>query len=174
MTAGGALIGLLAVASVLVPWYRKNGSKGGDSEKGAGGGKGRNWKALAPFGWTLVLGTLSSLAAGGWMGRTARGVGAGSNTVGGKLLSSLAGANSPEVTRRGIDMLTPGGAVMLVLILLGCLLWFWKNRRSVRWQMAAGYIAGATLGPTAGLAGVAGVVLAPLANTVGGYLVGLL
>lgn len=173
MTAGGALIGLLAVASVLVPWYRKHGSKAGGAEKGTGG-KGRNWKALAPFGWTLILGTLSSLAAGGWMGAAARGVGSGSNTMGSKLLSSLAGANSPAVTRRGIAMLTPGGAVMLVLVLLGCLLWFWMNRRAVRWQMAAGYIAGATLGPTAGLAGVAGVVLAPIANTVGGYLVGIL
>ena len=174
MNAGGALVGLLAVASVLVPWYRKHGSKAGGGDKGSPGGKGRNLKALAPFGWTLVLGTLSSLAVGGWMGAAAHGVGAGSNTVGAKLLSSLAGANSPAVTRRGIAMLNPGGAVMLVLVLIGCIIWFWMNRRGVRLQMAAGYIAGATLGPTAGLAGVAGVVLAPIANTVGGYLVGLL
>jgi hypothetical protein len=40
--------------------------------------------------------------------------------------------------------------------------------------MACGLISGVTLGPTAGMAGLAAAVLAPAVNSVGGWLVGLL
>jgi hypothetical protein len=174
VTTGGVLIGLLAIAVVIVPWYRKNtGGKGrAGLEKGAGGRK-RDWAALGPFFWVFVLGTLSSLAVGGIIGQTALRIDQGSNTLGDQVLSAAAGADSPGVTRAGIAMLQPGGAVLLILVLIGCLIWFWISRRPVKWQMLMGLLAGCTLGPTAGIAGVAGVIAAPVFNFIGAYLVGI-
>jgi hypothetical protein len=175
ITVGGALIGLMAALIVLVPWYRANraGKKGDVFTKGTGSRK-RNWAALGPFGWAFTLGTLSSLATGGLMGKAAMGIANGSNTLGSRLLSSLAGADSPTVTRHGITLLSPGGAGALLLVELGLIIWWRLSGGAVRWQMAMGVISGATLGPTAGIAGIAGVILAPAFNTGGGWLVGLL
>jgi hypothetical protein len=174
VTTGSVLIGLLAIAVVLVPWYRKNtsGKSKIGMEKTAGGRK-RDWAALGPFGWAFLLGTLSSLAVGGIMGQTALRIDQGSNTLGDQILSTTAGADSPSVTRAGIAMLQPGGAVLLILVLIGCLLWFWISRRIVKWHMLMGLLAGCTLGPTAGVAGIAGVIAAPAFNFVGAYLVGI-
>lgn len=165
------MVGLLAIAAVLVPWYKKHGRKAGGAAKGTGG-KGRNVVYLAPFGWTFLEGVMASLATGGLMGKTAYAISAGSNTLGDKLLSSLAGATGPGVNRTGIAMLAPGGAVLLVLLLLCVAIWFWVSNRSIKLQMILGLIAGVTLGPTAGIAGVAGVVVSPIVNTAGGWLVG--
>lgn len=153
------MIGLLAIVARGIPWYRKHGKR-------------RDFMPLGPFLWMMLEGVLASLATGGLMGKAAYAISAGSNTLGDQMLSSLAGANGPGVNRTGIDMLTPGGAVLLVLVLLGCLIWFWKASWTVRLQMALGLIAGVTLGPTAGIAGVAGVVVSPIFNTFGGWLVG--
>lgn len=171
LTAGGALIGLLAVASVLVPWYRRFGRKAPKDGQKAGG-KGRNFAYLGPFTWTFVEGVLTSLATGGLMGKTAYAISAGSNTLGNKLLSSLAGATGPGVNRIGIAQLTPGGSVMLIIMLLGLGLWFWGSSRGVKLQMLMGLVGGVTLGPTAGIAGVTGVIISPIVNTFGGWLVG--
>jgi peptidoglycan biosynthesis protein MviN/MurJ (putative lipid II flippase) len=160
VTAGGVLIGLLAVASVMVPWYHRHGRK-------------RDFMPLGPFIWTMILGILATLATGGWMGQSARALALSSNTVGTQLLATLAGASSPGATRRGIAMLTPGGAVLLVVLLIGCVIWLIRHSWGVRFKMFAGLIAGVTLGPTAGLAGVVGVVIAPLFNTGGNWIVGI-
>ena len=170
LTAGGAMIGLLAIVARLVPWYRQHGRKKGGG-KGGEGGK-RSFAPLGPFLWTALEGVLTSLATGGLMGKTAYAISQGSNTLGNKLLSSLAGATGPSVNRTGIAMLTPGGAVLLVMLLLGCIIWFVKAAWPVRLQMIMGLIAGVTLGPTAGIAGVAGVIVSPIFNTGGGWLVG--
>lgn len=167
VTAGGALIGLLAVAARLVPWYRKHGRKKG-GEKG-----GRSYAPLGPFLWTMILGILAALATGGAMGKSAHGIAISSNGIGGALLSSLAGADSPGVTRDGIRMLTPGGADLLIVLLLACLIWFWMHSLGIKLQMLCGLIAGITLGPTAGLAGIVGVIVAPLFNLGGNWIVGV-
>lgn len=163
LTAGGALIGLLALIGRLITWYRKHGRKKGS----------RDYGPLAPFLWTMVLGIMSSLATGGAMGTAARSIATSSNSIGASLLSTLAGANSPGVTRAGIQMLSPGGADVLILLLLGCALWFWMHSGGVRIQMLCGLVAGVTLGPTAGLAGICGVIVAPIMNIGGNYLVGI-
>lgn len=168
VTAGSVLVGLLAVACRLVPWYRKHGRKKGGGD--GGGGKGKI-APLGPFLLTVVLGTLSALATGGLLGQSARSVAASGNTIGDQLLSTIAGANSPSVTRKGIDMLSPGGSVLLIILLLVCLLWFWMHGWRIKIEMICGYIAGVTLGPTAGLAGIAGIVLAPIFNFGGGWIV---
>lgn len=173
ISAGGALIGLLATGAVGIHWYYKHGRKGGGPTlgKGDGAGKGRRWIMLAPFGWAATLGIMSSLATGGLMGSTAVQVGASSNLLGNQLLSSLAGADAPSVTRAGLVLLDPFGSICLVIVLLGVLLWLVFSRWAVRIQLLLGYVAGCTLGPTAGLAGIAGVVIAPLFNGIGSGLV---
>jgi hypothetical protein len=176
VTTGGVLIGLLSVAVVLVPWYRRHGGKSGDPlTKGTAGGGGKRQKLaeLGPFLWAFTLGTLSSLAAGGLMGQTALRIDQSSNVLGDRMLYTLAGASSPSVTRPGIAMLQPGGSVLLVTVLIGCAIWFWASKRAIKWRMVAGLLAGCTLGPTAGVAGVAGVIAAPVFNTVGAWLVGI-
>lgn len=175
VTVGGALIGLAAATIVLVPWYRDNhgGRKRDPLAKGAGR-KRKDWAALGPFGWAFVLGTLSSLATGGFMGKAATGIGNGSNALGAQIMSTVAGADSPSVTRQGIALLNPGGAAALLLLEVALLIWWRISGGEVRWHMALGVISGAALGPTAGIAGLAGVAFAPTFNWAGGWLVGLL
>ncbi|MFC1410490.1 hypothetical protein ACEZCY_14620 [Streptacidiphilus sp. N1-12] len=173
VSAGGALVGLLATGSVLTYWYFKHGRKGGGQGiKGDGGGKGRQWIRLAPFAWAATLGVMSSLATGGAMGNTAVQVGISSNDLGNQLLSSLAGADAPAITRAGTVMLNGWGSICLVIVLLGVLIWLAVSKWGVRIQLLLGYVAGCTLGPTAGIAGIAGVVIAPLFNWIGLALVG--
>jgi hypothetical protein len=160
LNAGGALIGLLAAAAVLVPWYRRHGRK-------------RDFMPLGPFLWSMTLGALAALATGGLMGKSARAIATSSNSMGAQMLSTLAGANAPSVTRKGITMLTPGGAVMLIVVLLGCLIWLWTHSWGIRFKMFAGLVAGVTLGPTAGIAGLIGVVIAPIFNYGGNWIVGV-
>ncbi|TDT95321.1 hypothetical protein EDD99_7146 [Streptomyces sp. 846.5] len=171
VTAGSVLVGLLLVGARGITWYRKHGRKTG-GKGGEGGGK-RKLGPLGPFLWTMTLGTLSALAAGGILGKTAQGVATSSNKFGDQLLSTIAGANSPSVTRPGIQMLGPGGSVLLIVLLFCCVAWFWMHGWRIRVEMVGGYIAGVTLGPTAGLAGIAGVVLAPIFNYSGNYITGL-
>lgn len=173
ITVGGALVGLLAATWVLLPWWRKSSGSSGHLGKGGGGG-GRNWKHLTPFGTAFAFGTLCSLCAGGLLGNAAHRLGQGSNTIGDKILSVMTGANSPAVARHGLGMLHPGGAVALILLLIGLVIWWRGSGRTMRRDMALGILSGVTLGPTAGIAGIAAVVLAPAANTAGGWLVGLL
>ena len=175
ITVGGALIGLLACLAVLLPWYRKSGSGGGKGgPKGAAGAGGRNWKTLAPFGSGLAIGVLSATCVGGMLGLAARRIGGGSNTAGDRLLSWLTGVNSQAVTRAGLAALNPGGAVVLVLLLVGVVIVWRSSGKRIRRDMGLGLLAGCTLGPTAGLAGLAAVVLVPVVNSAGGALVGLL
>lgn len=176
VTVGGDLVGLLATGSVLTHWYFKHGRKGGASttKGGGGGGKGRNWIFLAPFAWTFTLGTLCSLAAGGAMGAAAVQIANAGNALGDQLLSSLTGAISPSVTRVGLHLLDPGGSATLILLLLILGSWAAYSSKGVRLRMAMGLIGGCALGPTAGVAGIAGVIVAPLFNTIGDWLVGLL
>lgn len=181
ITVGGALIGALACLAVLLPWWRKSSGSaapaaGGKLSKGAPApaAKGRNWKALSHFGTGLAVGVLSATCVGGMLGLAARRIGGGSNTAGDKLLSWLTGVGSQAVTRKGLAALQPGGAVVLILLLVGLVIVWRASGRAVRKDLALGLLAGCTLGPTAGLAGIAAVVLVPAVNSAGGALVGLL
>lgn len=174
ITVGGVLVGLLAAAIVLIPWWRKNGSSKGADPLAKGAGKARNWKQLGPFACALSFGALCALCTGGLLGQAAHRLGQGSNTLGDKLLSTLTGSNSPAVSRQGLAMLQPGGAVVLILLLIGIIIWWRGSGRTMRRDMLLGLLSGITLGPTAGLAGVAGLLLAPAANQVGAWVVGLL
>lgn len=179
ITVGGALIGLLACTTVLLPWWRKSGggsapAPGGKLTKGAPApaAKGRNWKQLSHFGAGLAVGVLSATCVGGMLGLAARRIGGGSNTAGDKLLNWLTGVGSQAVTRHGLAALQPGGALVLVVLLVGLVIVWRASGRAVRKDLALGVLAGCTLGPTAGLAGIAAVVLVPSVNWAGGLIVG--
>lgn len=176
ITVGGALIGLLAALAVLLPWWRKSGGGGGGKSKGgpptAGGG--RNFKALGPFAGGVALGVLSATTVGGALGLVARRIGGGSNTAGDRILAWLTGVGSQSVTRAGLGTLSPGGAVVLILLLVGVVIVWRSSGKALRRDLGLGVLCGCTLGPTAGLAGIAAVVLVPAVNWAGGAVVGAL
>jgi hypothetical protein len=124
VTVGSALVGLLAALFVLLPWWRKSGggAAAGGLVKGGGGG-GRNWKNLSPFGSAFAFGTLCSVATGGLLGTFAHRISQGSSSLGGHVLSTLTGSQNPSVQRHGVGTLTPGGAVVLILLLVGIIMW---------------------------------------------------
>jgi hypothetical protein len=176
ITVGGALIGLLACLAVLLPWWRKSGSGGG---KGGGpnltkGGGSRNYRQLAPFGSGLAIGVMSATCVGGLLGLTARRIGGSSNTAGDHILTGLTGVTPQSVTRAGLAALQPGGAVVLILLMVAVGMVWRASGKKVRRDLGLGLLAGCTLGPTAGLAGVAALILVPTVNSAGGYLVGLM
>jgi hypothetical protein len=177
ITVGGALVGLLAALAVLLPWYRKGGKAPADpAAKGpakspAGG---RSIKTLRPFGAGLALGIMSATCVGGALGTIAHRIGGGSNMVGDRLLSWSTGSASPAVTRHALNQLSPGGAVVLILLLVGLVIVWRGSAKRIRKDLGLGILAGCTLGPTAGLAGLAAVALVPLVNWAGNAVVGLL
>ncbi|MEZ0066702.1 hypothetical protein ABIA32_002714 [Streptacidiphilus sp. MAP12-20] len=179
-TVGGALFGLIAALIVLLPWYRKSGggaakvdlAKGGPP-KSAGRG-GRNWKQLGPFGFAFAIGTLCSLCSGGLLGAMAHQLGNGSSSIGSNVLAVLTGAASPAVARHAQQRLTAGGAVVLVLLVVGAIVWWRGSGRGMHRDLLCGMLSGVTLGPTAGIGGLAAVALSPVVDQVGGWLVGLL
>lgn len=176
ITVGGALIGLLAALAVLLPWWKKGGAKAAAPAKGsaAPAAGGRSIKTLRPFGAGLAVGILSATCVGGALGTIAHRIGGGSNMVGDRLLSWSTGSGSPAVTRRALNQLTPGGAVVLILLLVGMIIVWRGSAKRVRKDLGLGILAGTTLGPTAGLAGLAAAGLVPLVNWAGNSLVGLM
>jgi hypothetical protein len=174
ITVGGALVGLLATLAVVLPWYRKSGGAAPAKPGKPAAKGGRNWKTLAPFGAGLAIGVLSATCVGGMLGLAARRIGGGSNTAGDRILTWLTGVNSQAVTRAGLGTLQPGGAVVLICLLVGVIVVWRSSGRTLRRDMGLGLLAGCTLGPTAGLAGLAAVVLVPVVNSAGGAMVGLL
>lgn len=178
ITVGGALVGLLCATWVIWPWWKKGSAAASASKMvkpGAGaGGKGRDWRALMPFFFALCIGVMSATCVGGILGTIAHRIGGASNTGGNWLLSWLAGSQSPTVTRPSLTMLQPGGAVVLILFVFILGLWLRSTGGKQKQHLILGIICGCTLGPTAGLAGLAGKFLVPFANMAGAKIVGLI
>ncbi|WP_128977522.1 hypothetical protein [Streptomyces roseicoloratus] len=157
-TLGGVAVGLGILTWVLIPWYRKS----------------RDWKELVPFGSGLALGTLSVLAAGGVLGKIAGWILGATNKAGDYALSAGTGAQSPLVTRAGITALDPGGSVILLLFTVGLIAVWRSAKKKIRGSLATGVVCGCSIGLSAGVAGIAGATLVPLANSIGGVLTGFL
>ncbi len=177
ITVGGALVGFLSCLVVLLPWWRKGGGGKAPAAKGKGAAPaagGRSVKDLSHFGIGLTIGILSATCVGGALGTIAHRIGGGSNMLGDKILSFMTGVASPAVNRKALNALSPGGAVVLILLLVGLVIVWRASHRKIRKDLGLGVLAGCTLGPTAGLAGLAAVVLVPMVNTLGNYLVGML
>lgn len=172
ITYGGALIGLLCCLFVLLPWYRKGGKGGGPKmAKGDGGGS-RSARDLTHFGIGGAIGILSATCVGGALGTIAHRIGGGSNSLGDRVMSFMTGVGSPAVSRTALNRLQPGGALVLILLLVGLVIVWRASGKKIKKDLGLGLIAGCTLGPTAGLAGLAAVVLVPTVNTIGAYTVG--
>lgn len=178
ITVGGALIGLLCAAYVIWPWWKKGSAAAGAAKLAkpggpAAGGK-RNWRTLAPFGYAMCIGVMSATCVGGILGTVAHRIGGASNVGGNWLLSWLAGSASPAVTRPSLTLLQPGGAVVLIVTVFILGMWLRSTSGKQKQYLVLGIICGCTLGPTAGLAGLAGKLLVPAANTAGAKIVGLI
>lgn len=182
VTVGEALVGILILVYVVLPWWRKTApapAVGPSLKKGApapaAGRGGRNWRELRMFGFAFAVGVLAMTTAGGAIGYAAHWTGAASGTVGDWALNWLTGARSQAIGRHGLGPLGPGGSVVLIALVfaLGLILRSTTNKKHKR-DVLFGTLTGICLGPTAGILGVAGLVLVPAVNMLGDKLVGLL
>lgn len=181
VTVGEALVGILILIYVILPWWRKTGSApaaGPSLKKGApaaGGRGGRNWRELRLFGFAFAVGVLAMTTAGGAIGYAAHWTGQASGAAGDWALKWLTGAATQTIGRHGLGPLGPGGSVVLIALVfaLGLILRSTTNKKHKR-DVLFGTLTGICLGPTAGVLGLAGVVLVPAVNLLGDKLVGLL
>lgn len=183
VTVGEALVGLLVLIYVVLPWWRKSGgaapSAGPSLKKGAPAAapakKGRNWRELRMFGFAFAVGVLAMTTAGGSIGYAAHWTGSASGTVGDWALKWLTGAQSQTIGRHGLGPLGEGGSVVLVALIftLGLILRSTNNKK-IKLDVLFGTLTGICLGPTAGILGIAGVILVPAVNLLGDKLVGLM
>lgn len=181
VTVGEALVGILVLIYVILPWWRKTSSApaaGPSLKKGApapAGRGGRNWRELRMFGFSFAVGVLAMTTAGGAIGYAAHWTGSASGTVGDWALKWLTGAASQTIGRHGLGPLGAGGSVVLLALVfsLGLILRSTSNKKIKR-DVVFGTLTGICLGPTAGILGLAGVVLVPAVNMLGDKLVGLL
>jgi hypothetical protein len=181
VTVGEALVGILVAIYVLLPWWRKSSpaaAAGPALKKGAPAAPargGRNWRELRMFAFAFAVGVLAMTTAGGAIGYAAHWTGSASGTVGDWALKWLTGAQSQTIGRHGLGPLGPGGSVVLVALVfsLGLILRSTSNKKLKR-DVVYGTLTGICLGPTAGILGIAGVVLVPAVNMLGDKLVGLL
>lgn len=183
VTVGEALVGILILIYVVLPLWRKTGpapaaapsGKKGAPAAGPAGRGARNWRELRMFGFAFAVGVLAMTTAGGAIGYAAHWTGAASGTAGDWALTWLTGAKSQAIGRHGLGPLGPGGSVVLVALVfaLGMILRSTTNRKHKR-DLMFGTLTGICLGPTAGILGLAGVILVPSVNLLGDKLVGLL
>ncbi|MDT3395453.1 hypothetical protein RKE29_02100 [Streptomyces sp. B1866] len=156
VTAGGITVGLAILAWHGMRWWHAN--------KGT---KAKNWRALIPLGYGIVLGILGSACAGGLIGGIFNRVRAASNGTGEKVLNGATGATSATATAAHLPALTMGGAILVVLAFTALIaLWKKLGRDEIR-QIGAGAVSGATLGTSAGVAGSGALALLPLINSIG-------
>lgn len=170
VTYGGALVGLILAALVLVPWWRKGG--GGKSEIGKGAAGGRNWKAIAPFVLALLLGVVCCASVGGLIGGAARKAAQGSDQLGDDGLNLLAGAGSQHLVHASPGRVQAGGAMVVIIALV--VLWLVGRRGSkqVKRDLGLGLLAGVCLGPTAAMIQLTSHFLLPLLGGIGSPLTG--
>ncbi|GAA2970787.1 MULTISPECIES: hypothetical protein [Streptomyces] len=128
----------------------------------------RSWKALIPFLLGQALGMLSVLCTGGALGYFFGFVAHVMNMGGDKVLSGATGSATPAIhggAHPGV--ITPSGAMVLVLLCVG-LATAWKSiTKSVSLDFGLGAASGSGLGLSAGGAGLAAATLVPLVNGIG-------
>lgn len=182
VTVGEALIGILVAIYVLLPWWRKTSSAPAAASGGKKGGPpaatsrgGRNWRDLRMFGFAFAVGVLAMTTAGGAIGYAAHWTGSAAGTAGDWALNWLTGATTQTTGRHGLGPLGTGGSVVLVSMIFALILiWRSTNNKKLKREVLFGTLTGICLGPTAGILGIAGLVLVPAVNMLGDKLVGLL
>ncbi|MFH8369177.1 hypothetical protein [Streptomyces sp. NPDC018031] len=161
LTAGGLLVGLVILAWYGVRWWHANKNKK----------QSKDWKALGPLGYGVLLGILGAAVTGGILGWVFTRVRSASNATGEKVLGSATGANGHAVASTQLPPLTVGGAILTVLVFVAAIA-LWKRWDKAEQKMiGAGAVSGATLGTSAGVAGSGALALVPLINSIGDSLV---
>ena len=159
VSLGGVTVGLSILTWIAVRWWNKHRGK---------------WTVLIPFAVSSLYGMLLILSAGGILGGLAGIALWGQNLAGDAALEYGVGGNSPDVTRSFNLALSDGGHAM-VLILTVAMVAVWKfSKRLPRMDVGLGILAGVALGLSSGVAGWAAEILAPVVNTGGDWIGGVL
>lgn len=162
VSLGGVTVGLSLFAWDFSRWFAANKKRLAP----------KALRRLAPFLVCVAYGTLLILSAGGLIGAAADWSLWGTNQVGEIVLVYGVGGTAPNVTRSGSLGLTPGGHA--VVIIMTVVLIAVTSIRGMRWDFLRGVLSGISLGLASSVAGLAGIVLAPVVSTLGDWVVGLL
>lgn len=159
LSLGGVTVGLAILVYVAVRWFQRS--------------RGR-WLALLPFLLSAAYGMLLILSTGGILGGAADVALWGSNVVGDSALEYGVGGGTPEVTRTHTLALTDGGHAMVLVISAGLGAYWQFGKKAPKRDMALGALCGVSLGLASGVAGWAADVLAPVVNSGGDSIMGVL
>lgn len=137
LTLVGLALSLAVLVANLYPWWTGS----------------RDAKQLEPFGTGFLLGTLSTMCAGGLLGLLAGCAPRAANEAGGRAVAATTGATgSSPIARSTLGTLTPEGAVVVCLITVLVVLAWKKAGKKDKKRIAGGALCGVTLCTTAGIA----------------------
>lgn len=170
VTLGGVVVGTALHIREFAPaaWatLMKKSGKSGGGEPAEGGGK-FNIRAHVPFLAGDTIGILAISCPGGFIGGTAGKILGFSNTVGDKVLSSGAGAQTVAATRDAAHAMDQYGAAIVVLLVFTAVILRKALPRPQKRQLGAGMWSGATIGLSSAASGLAGAALVPLVEQLG-------
>ncbi|MFI8853664.1 hypothetical protein ACIGW3_26210 [Streptomyces sp. NPDC053499] len=134
---GGVAIALAILWLNLRPWW-----KGG-----------RDPKALLPYASGAGLGSLATICVGGALGWGAAGIAGLGSSLGSKGVSTTTGTSGASTLPTGrMGTLTPEGAVMTCLILVGVIVLHRASGKQDRRRIVGGFVTFAILGFLPGVA----------------------
>ncbi len=137
LTLAGAAIGLAIGYLNLRTWWKS----------------GRNPKDLLPFAGMFLLGSVSTMCAGGVLGWLAGCSAAGLNKAGQKAISSTTGSSAGALTHGSLGALDENGAVVVFLATVAAgAAWKAAGKLDKR-RMFGGAVCGSSLTLVAGVAG---------------------
>lgn len=137
LTLVGLALSLAVLAANLYPWWTGN----------------RDAKQLEPFGTGFLLGTLSTMCAGGLLGLLAGCAPRAANEAGDRAVAGVTGATSTStVAHSTLGQLTPEGALIVFLATALVVLAWKKAGKKDKKRIAGGALCGVTLCTTAGVA----------------------
>ncbi|MEV6437254.1 hypothetical protein [Streptomyces anulatus] len=129
---------------------------------------GRDPKALLPYGAGWLLGSLSTVCAGGALGWGAAGIAGLLSKTGDTAVGSLVGTGAAALASHRMGALDPAGGVVVALVFFVVALVFKLSGKLDRRRILGGVITGAVLGFLPGVAAQLGV-LPDTANLVGAW-----
>lgn len=138
LTAGALAISLAVTGYNLWQWWKT---------------PARDPKVLLPFAGSYVLGGLSTIC-GGLIGTLGVWTAGASNGAGKHVVSGTAGATASTLNRGNAGQLTPGGAILTVLIAFGFIVAWKAASKVIKKKLFGGWVSGATLTLSVGVAGL--------------------
>ncbi|MEV7112357.1 hypothetical protein [Streptomyces anulatus] len=129
---------------------------------------GRDPKALLPYGAGWLLGSLSTVCAGGALGWGAAGIAGLLSKGGDTAVGSLVGTGAAALASRRMGALDPAGGVVVALVFFVVALVFKLSGKQDKRRIVGGIVTGAVLGFLPGIAAQLGF-LPDTANLVGAW-----